>query len=124
MTNTNQNNSKPALLAAVTARVFELVTECDGFARETSDALAWVTTDVLVYVAGVAADAIVRDRYRRPVPRIVRPTWLENNAILDESHVRAQAVSVLCGWAHDRNMSVFAARHELANAIDELGSVL
>lgn len=93
-------------------------------ARETSEALAWLTTDVLVHVATVAANEIVRERYRRPVPAIVRPTWLADGAILDESHVRERAVSVLCGWAHDRRMSQFAAQHELPKAIEQLGASL
>lgn len=124
MTNTNATKLPAAILRAMTARVFALVTECDGLARETSDALAWATTDLLVHVAGIAASEIVRERYRRPVPAIVRPVWLTGGAILDESHVRERAVSVLCGWAHDRRMSAFAAQHEFPATLEALGAVL
>lgn len=125
MTNNTDITKLPAnILRAMVARAFALVTECDGLARETGNALAWATTDLLVHVAGIAADEIVRDRYRHAVPAIVRPSWLTGGTILDESHVREQAVLVLCGWAHDRLMSAFAAHHEFPAALEALGAAL
>jgi len=106
---TNTTTLPTVIFNGIARKALHTAFNLGGLHREISEALAWITTDVLVAIACEAYDTIKRPMYRHgSKPVIVRPAWLEGRAILDESRVRDTAISCLCSWAHDQRAQSFS----------------